>query len=133
MEYDRITYYELDKGEKDRILSELKSTLSKNGIKLGYIFGSFLRRKKVRDIDIAIYAEPKLGFDQLLSLGATIELELGLPIDLLQLQDLDPRLKLKILAKSLPIIKNRLHHYLLARAYSEWVDFKICIRETKDR
>ncbi|MEA2054695.1 MAG: hypothetical protein U9O96_06255, partial [Candidatus Thermoplasmatota archaeon] len=79
----------------------------------------------------AIYAIPQLNFEELLRLGVIFELEVGIAVDLVQLQDLDPFFKLKVLRKGLPLIKNDLHHYLVAQTYSECLDFNISLEKAK--
>ena len=99
-------------------------------IVLAYNFGSSTRRSKVRDIDIAVYAYPALTFDLLLDLNAQIELAVRIPVDLVQLQDVNPSLRLRILIQGLPLVmKNRILHYaLLAQAFSELQDFRMRLR-----
>ncbi|MEA2055151.1 MAG: hypothetical protein U9O96_08645, partial [Candidatus Thermoplasmatota archaeon] len=128
MEYDKIVYYGFGKSDKDRITNKFKTILmTEKKIKTAYVFGSFTRRDRIRDIDIAIYAIPQLNFEELLRLGVIFELEVGIAVDLVQLQYLDPFFKLKVLRKGLPLIKNDLHHYLVAQTYSECLDFNISL------
>ena len=134
MEYGEIVYYGFSKSEKGKIINKLKAILMKEKkIKMAYVFGSFTRRGRVRDIDIAIYSTPRLNLDELLRLGSIIEMKAKVAIDLVQLQDLDPSFKLKILRNGLPIIKNDLHHYLVAQAYSECLDFNISMEKAKGK
>ena len=122
---DKIYYSRVEGERKREILEKLKHILEEdNRIVLAYIFGSFIRRKAIRDIDIAIYAIPALTFDSLLDLNARIELILRIPIDLVQLQDVSPSLKQKILMHGLILVmKNRImHHSLLSQAFSEFKD-----------
>lgn len=131
MEYDRIIYYELKKEEKEKIADKIKSILIREKkIKAAYIFGSFIRRNKIRDIDIAVYAAPKLNLNEQLRLENAIEMEIKIAVHLVQFQDLNPSFKLKIVKKGLPI-KNGFHHYLFALSYSEFLDFDISLKEAK--
>jgi len=116
---DEIKYYKLAEREKGDVIKRVTSMLNADErVKLACVFGSFTRKDSLRDIDLAVYATPPLSFDELLSLGARIELELNLPVDLVQLQDLDPAFRLKVLRHASPILvkDKQLHQRLLALA-----------------
>lgn len=103
--YDKIQYYEFGQKEKTRIIAKLKAFLAKEErVKLAMLFGSVIRRSYVRDIDLCIHAIPELSFKELLNLNAQIELELGMPVDLVELASLPASLKANIL-KSGVLIK----------------------------
>ncbi len=124
---DKIYYSRIEERRKREILEKLKSIFEEdNRIVLAYIFGSFTRRKAIRDIDIAVYSNPALTFDSLLDLNAKIELILRIPVDLVPLRDVSPSLKQKILIHGFPIvIKNKvMHHSLLSQAFAELHDFR---------
>lgn len=80
--YDRIRYYKFDERRRVKLIAKLKALLAKDDrVKLAWLFGSLTRRNSVRDIDVAIHAEPKIEFREFLDLGAQIELGLGIPVD----------------------------------------------------
>ncbi len=125
MDYDRVKYHKLSEGEKREVLQKLQEIFQKeDNIKLAYIFGSLVRRNAFRDIDIAVYAVPALTFDELLELGTKVELEIDFQVDLVQLQDLNPRLRSKVLMEGKPIIirNHELHHRLISQSISEVQD-----------
>lgn len=129
---DKIYFIKLEGERRKRILGILKQMFEDDErIVLAYHFGSSTRRSTVRDIDLAVYAYPALPFDSLLDLNAQIELAVRIPVDLVQLQDVNPSLRRKILMQGFPLVmKNRiLHHALLAQAFSELQDFRIKVRE----
>lgn len=93
--YDKIQFYHLRKNE---IIKKLKETLAKEKrIQLAIIFGSITRRNNIRDIDICIHSAPTLNFQELLNLNAQIELDLGIPVDLVELTALSPSFRVNIL------------------------------------
>ena len=93
--YDKIQFYHLRKNE---IIKKLKETLAKEKrIQLAIIFGSITRRNSIRDIDICIHSAPTLNFPELLNLNAQIELDLGIPVDLVELTALSPSFRVNIL------------------------------------
>ena len=84
--YDKIVWYKITEKEKQCIIDKIQTLLAKeNTVKLAWLFGSITRRESVRDIDIAIYSEPELPFKEFLNLNAQIELELGLPVDMVEI------------------------------------------------
>jgi predicted nucleotidyltransferase len=93
--YDKIQFYHL---RKNKIIKKLKETLAKEKrIQLAIIFGSITRRNNIRDIDICIHSAPTLNFQELLNLNAQIELDLGIPVDLVELTTLSPSFRVNIL------------------------------------
>jgi predicted nucleotidyltransferase len=130
MEYkhDQIIYHELDDLQKIKKIEALKSFFEKEPrVKLAYLFGSFLRRNKVRDIDVAIYTVPALEFEEFLRLGVRIELEISMPVDVVQIQELDPAFRYKVLRQAEKIIikDGKLHNILESQALSEISSLKI--------
>jgi predicted nucleotidyltransferase len=102
--YDKIQFYKLQPRQKNKIIAQIKKTLNKeNRIKLAILFGSLRTRNSIRDIDLCIYTKPTLKFQELLNLNAQIELELGIPTDLVELAHLPPTLKTNILKNGIPI------------------------------
>ena len=80
-------YYKIGKKQKEAIITKLQALLSsKKEVKLAWLFGSLIRRNSVRDIDLAIYSEPELPFNDFLNLNAQIELELGMPVDMMEIK-----------------------------------------------
>ena len=130
MEYglDEIRYYKLTDREKQEVIERVTSMLNADErVKLAFVFGSFTRRESLRDIDLAVYAGPPLSFDELLSLGAKMEMELNLPFDLVQLQDLDPAFRLKVLryAPRILVKDKQLHQKLVALSFDELLNLKM--------
>ena len=95
-------------------------------IKLAYIFGSFTRRDVVRDIDVAVYAAPAFSFSELVKLNVNVEQMLRISVDVIQLQDIDPAFRLKVLREGIPLkMENDMHYALISQAFSELQDLKI--------
>lgn len=100
--YDQVHFYKLERKEKAKITSKLGKLLANEPrIKIALLFGSVTRREYVRDIDLCINAITNLGLKELLNLNAQIELELGLPVDMVELSTLPPSLKLRILREGI--------------------------------
>jgi len=127
MEFDKIKYYKFKKEEKEEILRRLKEFFEREErIKLAYIFGGFTRRNVVRDIDVAVYAVPAFSFSELVKLNMNVEQMLRISVDVIQLPDIDPAFRLKVLKGGIPLkMKNDTHYTLISQAFSELQDLKI--------
>lgn len=131
-EYDRIVYYTFSDQQKDEVLKKLEALLTaEKRVVLAYVFGSFTRRNNVRDMDVAVYAVPALSFNEFLDLGGRVELELGFSVDVVQLQDLNPAFRIKVLRHGLPVVikDKRLSYVLMAQANAEIHDLAMCLKE----
>ncbi len=102
--YDHIQYYRLSEEAKASLIAKLKALLDKEKqIQQAWLFGSFTRQDSIRDIDVAIHAEPEFSFTEYLYLNAQIELELGIPVDLVDIAKVPASLKENILKKGTQI------------------------------
>ncbi len=96
--YDKIQYYKIGQKQKASLIAKLKVLLAKEErIQSAWLFGSFTRRDSIRDIDLAIHAEPELTFKEYLNLNAQMELEIGIPLDLVEITKVPSTLKENIL------------------------------------
>ncbi len=88
---------------RQEIIKVLRNALQSNGIKRAFLFGSFARGEKYRDIDVAF--DPPEGFSLLdLSRVANVITErTGLAIDLVTIRSLDPYLKKIIRREMVPL------------------------------
>jgi len=128
MGYDEIRYYSFSEEDRRRLIERLRLLLE-GRVRLAYLFGGITRRRRVRDVDVAVYATPPFSLERLLSVGAELEIALGVPVDLVQLQDLDPSFRLRVLRSGIPVILDKpLHYRLISQAISEIEDIKISIR-----
>jgi predicted nucleotidyltransferase len=101
---ERFRYYRFSKNEKEVLLKKIKEFLSRYDIDLAIVFGSFVEGDVFRDIDIAIYSYA-MDLDKLLKINSELELELGIPVDIVPLDQLNPIFRLKILRKGLVIVE----------------------------
>jgi len=124
--HDKLHFYRLGKKEKEKIINRVKELLAgEDEILLAVVFGSFVRRSRVRDIDLAVYSVPDLSLSDLLDLNAKIEFDLGFPVDLVQLAHLSPSFRLKVLRDGVLVkTKGTLLYHLIDQAYSELMSLK---------
>jgi predicted nucleotidyltransferase len=109
--YDRVRYYKINKPQKEALTKKIGAVLAKEkNIKAAWIFGSLTRGDSVRDIDIAVYSEPKLTFMEYLDLNAKIELEVGIPVDMVDISAASQSLKENIFAIGILIKGNKRFH-----------------------
>jgi predicted nucleotidyltransferase len=78
-------------------------TCQRETVKIAWLFGSLTRRDSIRDIDLAVHSEPELTFKEFLNLNAQIELELGLPVDMVEIARVPEVMKDKIYTSGLLI------------------------------
>jgi len=97
-----------------------KSLANEKRIQLAIIFGSLTTRNNIRDIDLCIHSTPKLNFKELLNLNVQVELDLGIPVDLVELTNLSQTFQTNILKDGI-LIKGQkaLFNNLLNQAQSE--------------
>ena len=134
--YDKIQFIHIDAERRAYIESAVVEQLSSNPrIQIVVLFGSVLGRDYVRDVDVAIQGVPPFNFEELLKIGTDLEIRLRVPVDLVQLTDLNPDFRLRILLDGKPLlIKNsELYHSLVGASVSEREDFQITLREVLKR
>ena len=112
-------YYSLEEKEKEAVLSRVRVVLERRGVGLAILFGSFLEGEAFRDVDVAVYSEG-LDLDELLKLGVELELELGMPVDLVPLDQLPPKFRLEVLRRGLIVVeKPGVYEHLYMRSQDE--------------
>ncbi len=79
--------------QKGKIVEILKRVTLRHGIKKAFLFGSFARGEKYRDIDLAI--EPPDGFTllDLSRVANEINEKIGIEVDLITTRSIHPLLK----------------------------------------
>jgi predicted nucleotidyltransferase len=103
--YDRIQFYTFGLKQKASLVAKAKTLLAKDGkVKSAWLFGSITRSGRVRDVDVAIHAEPELTFKEYLNLNAELELELKMPVDLVEIGKVALTLKDSILKNSIRLL-----------------------------
>lgn len=100
--YDKIQYYRLSRKEKEAVILKLKTLLAnKAQVRQAWVFGSFTRQGSIRDVDLAVELQSSLPFKEFLNLNAEIELELHLPVDLVEITKVSSELKSKIITSGI--------------------------------
>ena len=95
--------YRYFRKDKAKMLDKLRRLLEgEEEVLLEIVFGSFVDLESFRDIDLAIYSRNE-SLNYLARLGARLELELEIPIDIVPLKELEPRFRWKILRKGIKI------------------------------
>lgn len=71
----------------EEVIGRIKKACEKAGVRYAIIFGSFLReRKPYSDLDLAVKFGRGNALEKAARLGAELELELGLPVDVIPLE-----------------------------------------------
>ena len=119
-----IKYYRLN---LEDVVKKVTRILEKeDNVLIAIIYGSALRRKIVRDLDILIYA-PGIALRDLLKLEAKLEREIGIPVDLALFDQVSPRLAYKALAGGVKILSrnNILFNALTTLAIAQIQDTQV--------
>uniref|UniRef100_A0A7J2U415 Nucleotidyltransferase domain-containing protein n=1 Tax=Ignisphaera aggregans TaxID=334771 RepID=A0A7J2U415_9CREN len=130
---ERFRYYRFSKNEKEVLLKKIKEFLSRYDIDLAIVFGSFVEGDVFRDIDIAIYSYA-MDLDKFLKINSELELELGIPVDIVPLDQLNPIFRLKILRKGLVVVeKPGVFEYFFMLTCDELEVMRIALNESLPR
>jgi predicted nucleotidyltransferase len=88
-----ITYYEVS---LESVVDKLKSSLERlPNLVIAVLFGSALRRRYVRDVDVAVYFSSEESLREIIGLASRLEKELKLPVDVIPLREVPPKLRLR--------------------------------------
>jgi len=124
-----LTYFAVDREE---VLRKLRDALRRDRrILIAVVFGSVLSSEHVRDVDIGLVTHPPLTLKELLVLAGRLELLIGVPVDLLPITEVPPKLQYKMLASGKPLIirDKELYNKLTAFALGQLQDIEIKIRK----
>ena len=105
------------------------------GVKIAVLFGSVMRGRPVRDVEVAVCLDSKVGLRDLARMANVLEdaLGLGVPVDVVPLRGAraPPKLRLKALLEGLKLVirDSRLYAYLVSQALSEAMDLDIKLKE----
>ena len=119
-----ITYYRISLEE---LVPRLRDFFrDRREILLAAVFGSAVRRRLVRDLDLAILFRGKPGLMDLCRLTAELEDLTGIPIDLGPLDRAPPTVVLKALREGRMVFmrNRRIYSELLKKAVAEVMDLR---------
>jgi len=111
----------------ERVAAAVKKYFEERGALVVVIFGSVLRRRHVRDVDIAVKFGREVGLEEWLAMGAELEELLGVPVDLVPLDEAPTWVRLEALAGGLPVLVKdwALYAELLKRAMGDAMDMDL--------
>jgi predicted nucleotidyltransferase len=119
-----IEYFEVD---LDRVVEVSRSVLEKfDFIEIAVIFGSALRRGVVRDIDVGLVLNTEPSLRVINEVASALERELGVPVDIVILNEAPPLLRFKALVEGVKItVRNKSkYYYLVTEAFMELEDMR---------
>jgi len=123
-----VEYYEVD---VDRVAKVAREVLEKfEFIEAAVLFGSALRRSFARDIDIGIVVSREVSLKELNEVASTLEQALGVPVDLVVLNDAPPLLRFKALTEGVKLVvrdKKRLF-FAASESFMELEDMREKLR-----
>ncbi len=127
-----ITYYEVS---VDMLVDRLRAVLGgRPELVIAVLFGSVLRRKLVRDLDIGVYFRSEESLTDVIDLSNMLEDELKLPVDVVPLRRAPPKLRLKALMGGVKLVvrDNLLYWNLIGQAFSEATDVDLKLSRLKN-
>jgi predicted nucleotidyltransferase len=127
-----ITYYEVS---VDMLVDRLRTVLSgRPELVIAVLFGSVLRRKLVRDVDVGVYFHSEESLTDVIDLSNMLEDELKLPVDVVPLHRAPPKLRLKALMGGVKLVvrDNLLYWNLIGQAFSEATDVDLKLSRLKN-
>ena len=123
-----ITYHRIN---LENIITSLRNFLEKKpDILIAILFGSATRRNLVRDLDIGMHFKKKPDLMEICKLIVELEDLIGIPIDLIPLDEAPPELLQKIITQGIIVtVKDaRLPSELTKKALAEIMDTKLKLR-----
>lgn len=102
---EAYTYYTLGEGERVKVISKIREVLAKEGVSLAVVFGSFVELDSFRDIDIAIYVRGGANIDKVIELANELEEVLGVPMDIVPIDEVEPNFRLNILRRGVVVLE----------------------------
>jgi len=123
-----VEYYEV---EVDRVAKVAREVLERfEFIEAAVLFGSVLRRGFVRDVDVGIIVSREISVKELNEVASALEQALGIPVDLVVLNDAPPLLRLKALTEGLKLIvkDKRKLFFIASESFMELEDVKEKLR-----
>ena len=102
---EKYVYHTMSSSERALVMNKIREMLQKESIRLAIIFGSFIELNSFRDIDIAVYFRDEVSMDEMIKLENKLEEALGIPVDIVPLDEVEPRFRLNILRKGVVIIE----------------------------
>lgn len=129
-----IQYYKVSLESVARKLRSVLEALP--DVKVAVLYGSVLRRRSVRDVDVGVYLGSAPDLMRVVKIAGVLEDALGVPVDVVPLAEMPPRLRLKALLDGLCIVvrDRNLFTSLLSQALSETLDLELKLsRESPPR
>jgi len=112
---------------KEEVLKKLRLIFnSEEEVLLAIVFGSFVELNSYRDVDVAIYAKSK-DLEYVAKLSARLELELGIPVDVVPLDEISSKFRYSVLVNGIIVVEkiSGIYETLLNQTLDELIDLGI--------
>ncbi|MCG2863787.1 MAG: nucleotidyltransferase domain-containing protein [Vulcanisaeta sp.] len=101
----KYRYFRIDDAGRGRLIETIRSVVSEyNEVLLAVLFGSFIELDEFRDVDIGIYCRGGC-WDVAVDLGVELEERVGLPFDIVDIDESPITLQLRIFRTGMPILE----------------------------
>jgi len=123
--------YRYFEGNKEEVLRKLRFVLnSEEEVLLAIVFGSFVELNSYRDVDVAIYAKSK-DLEYVAKLSAKLELELGVPVDVVPLDEISSKFRYNVLVNGIIVVEkiSGIYEALLNQTLDELIDLGVSFQD----
>ncbi|MCD6095144.1 MAG: nucleotidyltransferase domain-containing protein [Thermoprotei archaeon] len=123
--------YRYFEGNKEEVLRKLRSVLnSEEEVLLAIVFGSLVELNSYRDVDVAIYAKSK-DLEYVAKLSAKLELELGVPVDVVPLDEISSKFRYNVLVNGIIVVEkiSGIYEALLNQTLDELIDLGVSFQD----
>lgn len=116
-------YKILNEKEKKEILETVRKEFENFGIKNFLIFGSFVKRNYVRDLDIVIFE--KIGEKKMNEIAISLGKKIKIEIDLKRFDELANPVKFLVLTQGIGNLEDSLRrkHFEFVRSYMDFAEW----------
>jgi len=98
-------YFSIDDAGRGRLIETIRSVVNGyNEVLLAVLFGSFVELGEFRDVDLGIYCRGGC-WDVAVDLGVELEERIGLPFDIVDIDESLITLQLRIFRTGIPILE----------------------------
>jgi len=122
-----VEYFEV---ELSRVVETVRRVLEGvDYVVAAVVFGSVLRRRLVRDVDVGVLARRPLTIREVAELSSKLEEALGVGVDVVPLAEVPPHLRFKALSEGVRALVRDppYYHYVLSESFMELVDLDVAL------
>jgi predicted nucleotidyltransferase len=126
----KYRYFRIDDAGRGRLIETIRSVVNRySEVLLAVLFGSFVELGEFRDVDLGIYCRGGC-WDVAVDLGVELEERVGLPFDIVDIDESPITLQLRIFRTGVPILERV--PGLFERLFLRSLDYQFMIRQSPE-